>query len=570
MRFTSILACCLLFVLGCQKKENHDLTTVTFTLPDLSGRSAENLYQRVASAPATIDEVNCFAVMVSGPDAQLSRTSCPVVDAANANVAVPKKIGLTVGLVPSGRSITLRIPAGSKRQFTLLGVKADPLSACMDFGDPNLSQDYTSQLFIVGESSQIDLQPSTEVSIPIKLAAAGTAFTSTSPRIGECSGPDSPSGRGRILPTQAKVQKDFFPYNILQYNACNGVNIAFLDGQGRNGPTIAAQNMILERAEVYADNSVGPFTTFAAYTNPDCTGTLPSEFSVAANTRNLAVFFNSTASASATGFRFKIKSGVNAPQSTYPEFTSDVMPIAQNTTTSLEIFGARRVIADMCYNMLGLFKTVDKTTVSGSAYTPNYADIQGQIFPEKFCSNTMLADGTTHSITPDTSFNFSMRFTQDVFTTTFISLTPTTTASSLAAKYTVQVVGGSYNPTFLRPELPPSLPANTPGCFGPFHVLVENEKGAAVVTDGQISLSFPAGFNHPDVAVFNNNLCNQNYAANFFDDYRKIYYIGVSTTAVSTNTTLSLRSQGQIDHPSNPGSSAFTVSLTTTTNILFK
>lgn len=569
MKFTLILVCSWIAFFGCQKKEIGETSTVTFTMPDLSGHSTQNFYQRAASAPATIDEVNCFAVMVSGPEPFMSRTSCPVVDSTSANISAQKRIGLVRGLVPSGGTISFPVPAGPQRQFTLLGVKANPLSACLDFMNPNISQDYTSQLFIVGTSSLIDLQPGVTVSVPIKLPTSGTAFTTGSPRIGECSGPDSPSNLGRILPTKTQVAKDQFPYNVLKYGSCNAVTLNFVDDFGRNGPTMAGQNMIVERAEVSTAGVVGVFSSFAMYTDPNCANSLTTEFNVPANTRNFPIFFSSSASPSVSGFRFKVRPGTTAPASIYPESISETFLIAPVGTAAIEVLGTRRVIPDMCYNMVGNFKTTDLSPLTGSAYTPTYATPESAIFPEKFCTNAAIANGTAHSITPSAQFDFSMRFTQDTFTSTFISLTPTTASGSgIASQYAVQVVGGSHNPTFLRPELPPYIPAATSGCFGPFQVLVENEKGGAIVTNGTIALTFTVG--HSDVGIYNNNLCNQNYASLFASDYRRSFYVGVSSTAVVTNTTLTLRSQGQIDHPSALGSTANAVSLTTFVNLPFK
>lgn len=568
MKFTLILVCSVFVFLGCQKKETGETTTVTFTMPDLSGYGTQNIYQRAASAPATINEVNCFAVMVSGPEPYLNRTSCPVVDSTSANVASAKRIGLVRGLVPSGGTISFPVPAGPQRQFTLLGVKANPLTACLDFMNPNLSQDYTSQLFIVGESSFIDLQPGVTVNVPIKLPASGTAFSSTSPRIGECSGPDSPSNLGRIMPTKTQIVKDQFPYNILQYSSCNSLNITFVDDFGRNGPTPTGQNIILERAEMIG-GSVGPYTSFAMFADPNCATSITTEFNIPANVRNFPVFFSSAASPSVSGFKFRLRPGTTSPVSPYPESMSDIFLIAPVGTASIEIFGTRRVVPDMCYNMIGNFKTTDLNPLSGSAYTPSYASLEASIFPEKFCTNPAIASGTAYAISPNTQFDFSMRFTQDNFSSTFIALTPTAAASNtMTARYPVQVVGGSHNPTFLRPELPPFIPAATAGCFGPFQVLVENERGGALVTEGTIALGFTVG--HPDVAVFNNNLCNQNYASFFSSDYRRLFYIGVSTTAVAANTVVTFKSQGLIDHPSAPGNSLYSVSLTTTVNFPFK
>lgn len=569
MKFTLILVCSWIVFFGCQKKETGEITTVTFTMPDLSGHGTQNFYQRAASAPATIDEVNCFAVMVSGPEPFMSRTSCPVVDSSSANISAQKRIGLVRGLVPSGGTVSFPVPAGPQRQFTLLGVKADPLSACLDFMNPNISQDYTSQLFIVGESSFIDLPPGATVSVPIKLPASGTAFSTGSPRIGECSGPDSPSNLGRILPTKTQVVKDQFPYSILKSSSCNAVTLNFVDDFGRNGPTITSQNVILERAEVSTAGVVSPFASFPMFTDPNCTNSLTTEFNIPANTRNFPVFFSSSASPSVSGFQFRLRPGTTAPVSLYPATISETFLIAATGTASIEVLGTRRVLPDMCYNMVGNFKTTDLTDTTGSAYTPTYASAESIIFPGKFCTNTAIANGTAFSITPDTKFDFSMRFTQDTFTSTYISLTPTvTSASTMAAKYQVQVVGGSYNPTFLRPELPAFIPAATAGCFGPFQVLVENEKGGALVTEGTIALSFTVG--DPNVGIYNNSLCNQNYASFFTSDYRRSFYIGVSTTAVVANTVLTFKSQGLINHPSTPTNTTFAVSLTTSTNLLFK
>lgn len=569
MKFTLILVCSLFVFFSCQKKETGEITTVTFTMPDLSGYGTQNIYQRTASAPATIDEVNCFAVMVSGPEPYMSRTSCPVVDSTSANISAQKRIGLIRGLVPSGGTISFPVPAGPQRQFTLLGVKASPLTACLDFVNPNLSQDYTSQLFVIGESSSVDLQPGATVNVPIKLPTAGTVFSNASPRIGECSGPDSPSNRGRIVPTKTQVSKDFFPYNILKYSSCNAVNVNFIDDFGRNGPTVAGQNIILERAEVSTGGVVGPYTSFPMFSDQNCANVLTTEFNIPANTRNVPVFFSSSTSPSVSGFKFKLRPGTTLPISQYPESISDTFLIAPSGTSTIEVLGTRRVIPDMCYNMVGNFKTTDLTPLNGSAYTPTYASLESSIFPDKFCTNAAISNGTAFAITPDTRFDFSMRFTQDNFTSTFIALTPTTGSSStMTAKYAVQVVGGSHNPTFLRPELPSFIQAGTIGCYGPFQVLVENEKGGAIVTNGTIALTFTAG--HPDVGIYNNNLCNQNYASLFASDYRRSFYVGVSTTAVATNTVLTLRSQGQIDHPSALGSAASVVSLTTIVNLPFK
>ena len=569
MKSIYILLCSLIVFAACEKKETGEMTTVTFTMPDLSINSRHNVYTRAASAPTTIDEVNCFAVMVTGPEPFLNRTSCSLVNSVGSQVAAAKRTGLFRGLIPSGGVITLSIPAGASRQFTLFGVKANPLSACIDFNSPNASTEFTSDLFLVGESAAVDLQPGVTVAVPIKLPTAGTAFNTGSSRIGDCTGPDTPF-KTRILPTRTQIVKDYFPYDTLQSNTCNSVNINFLDDIGRTGTTAFPYNMVLERAEVLTNGTVGSYLPFGMFTGSDCTNTLTTEFTVPANTRNLSVFFSTSASPSVSGFKFRLKPGTTSP-APYAESLSETFFIAQNTDASIDIFGPRRIIKDMCYNLEGTFKTADKTVLSGSAYTASYPDIQGRVFPEKFCSNTPLIGGAPHAITVDTRFDFSIRYDQINFTQTYFSLLPTVSASSTVfhARYPIQVVGGSINPTFLRPELPLSLPAGTTGCFGPFQVLVENERGAAIVTEGSIVVS-PISGSPANIGIFNNNLCNQIYASSFADDYRRVFYIGVSTTAIAAPTTVSFRASGQIDHPSSIGDPLMAASLTTIVPLEFK
>lgn len=570
MKSIFILMCAVLVFVGCEKKVSGEMTTVTFKMPDLSVNSSQNVYSRAASAPTTINEVNCFAVMVTGPEPFLNRTTCTVVDSTGSQITNPKKTGLIRGLVPSGGMISLAISAGASRKFSLIGVKANPLSACMDFNSPNVSFDFISELFLIGESAAIDLEPGVSVNVPIKLPVPGTAINSASSRLGDCSGPDSPF-KPKILPTRTQIVKDYFPYDFFRTVGCQSVNINFIDESGRSAGTAANYNLILERAEVLTSGSVGSFISFPMYSEPSCTTALTTEFTVPSNTQSLPVFISTTGvSPSVSGFIFRLKPGATQP-APFAETISNTFFLAQDTEASIDIFGPRRIVKDMCYNLAGTFKTVDKTAVSGTEYKVSYPDIQGRVFPDQFCVNTPLASGTIHAVTVDSKFNFSVRFDQDNFTQTFFSLLPTvnTTSSTFFAKYPIQIVGGSHNPTFLRPDLPLSLPATTTGCFGPFQVLVENERGGAIVTDGSISVSLLSGA-PPSVAVFNNSQCNQNYASSFADDYRRVFYLGVSTTTVAANTTVGLRASGQVNNPNEPGNPTLAASLTTTVSFQFK
>lgn len=565
MKTFCILICGLFLFMGCEKKETSSMSTVTFTMPDLS---LNKVYSRAASAPSTINELNCFAVMVTGPEPALTRTSCSVVDSVGSQVSAAKKMGIFRGLVPSGGSISLQIPAGSQRQFTLLGVKANPITACMDVNSQFSSSDYTSDLFVVGESSTVDLQPGVTVNVPISLPPAGTTFNSGSGRLGDCTGPDSPF-KASIIPTKASVVKDYFPYDVFRYNTCNAININFTDDAGRLGGTSTAYNMTLEQATV-TSGIVSTYTLTNLYTNSSCSNNIGSEFTVPANTKKLQFFTYTGVSPSVDALKFRLKPGATNP-SPFAEYISENLLIAKNAEGAVEVFGARRVVADMCYDMVGTFKNTDLTVVSGSAYSVSYPDIEGKLFPGKDCTATPHVSGTAYAVTVDSQFEFSMRYTQDFFASTYFSLIPTvlTTSATVTGKYPIQVVGGSHNPVFLRPELPEYIPVSTTGCFGPYQVLIENERGAALVTEGSIVVALASGA-PSNLRIFNNSFCNQNYSSSFADDYRRVFYIGVSTTAIVSPQSVNVLTTGQIDHPDNLGNDTYTTSLTTVVPLQFR
>lgn len=565
MKTIYILICGLFLFMGCEKKETSAMSTVTFTMPDLS---VNQIYSRAASAPSTISDVNCFAVMMTGPEPALTRTSCTVVDSVGSQVSTAKKMGLFRGLVPSGSSISLSIPAGVQRQFTLLGVKANPITACMDVTSQFSSADFTSDLFVVGESSAVDLQPGVTVNVPISLPAAGSTFNTGSPRLGDCTGPDSPF-KARILPTKANVVKDSFPYDVLRLNNCNPIKVEFTDDNGRIGATTTSYNMTLEQATV-TSGVVSSYSTSNLYTNSSCSTNISSEFSVPANTKTL-MFYSYSVASSADAYKFRLKPGTTNP-APYAETITDNFVLAKYAEGALEVFGARRVVPDMCYDMSGYFKNTNLVAISGTAYSVSYPDIEGKLFPGKDCTATPHVSGTAYTLTNiDTNFDFSMRYTQDVFAATYFTLFPTvtTTSATVFGKYPVQVVGGSHNPVFLRPELPEFIPVSTTGCFGPFQVVIENERGAALVTEGAIVVSLASGA-PSNLKIFNNSFCNQNYASSFADDYRKVFYIGVSTTAIVSPQSVNVLTTGQIDHPDNLGNATYTTSLTTVVPLQFK
>ncbi|MCM2282456.1 MAG: RCC1 domain-containing protein, partial [Bdellovibrionaceae bacterium] len=68
--------------------------------------------------PATLGEVGCYAVFVGGPEPELNANSC-----RDANGNTLMRFGRMAGFYSAGAMAQLEVPAGSDRQFFILGVK---------------------------------------------------------------------------------------------------------------------------------------------------------------------------------------------------------------------------------------------------------------------------------------------------------------------------------------------------------------------------------------------------------------------------------------------------------------
>jgi hypothetical protein len=557
MKITDLL--CLIIIaisfVSCQKKNtDSEFTKITFTMPDLSGGqpqySSHILNQRSnVSDPTTINQVNCFALMVSGPDPFLNRTSCPIEDGNSTNIG-NLTVGIIAGLIPRNNQLTIFVPAGPKRKFYLVGVKADPITACVNFGDPNASAEFTSSQLIIGESSQVDLPPGIEVTVPIKIASSGTAIGANDRRLGTCVGPDSPSNKGKIFPTKVTITKNSFPINAVTNNTsnCNQLEINFVDdkgelGQNQNPIRMKLQKMVLPAGTI-SDSNV--------YTDPLCTNNIFDgvSFTVGAFIRTLPVFVNVGTPGSVSGVKYAATPVI----SPYPQFITEMFPLKfNNQAASADIFGPRRVLPDMCYNFTSNFRFFNKTLTDSASVTVNLADIETRVFPGFACANAPISSGTVHLVNLgllSDSFNFSAKFSQTYFANTYFTLTPhvTSATENLPARYNLQVVGGSRNPSFLRPEGPFKIPPNTLGCFGPFQAIIENERGGAIVTDGDIIPTTPSTL-ASHLGVKSDSNCIGAFQTQVLTDYRKVFYVHVSSTAISAGTPVQLAVHGEIEHP---------------------
>jgi len=541
---------------SCESK-TVDSTKVTITMPDLTTSKSISSKSSSTDNPSQINDVNCFAVMVGAQDPLLSRTTCAIkTESASGTETIigEKKVGIIRGLIPSGGTIVLDVPPGLGRKFTLIGLKASALSACLDFADPNSNLDLISDPFIIGESTPVNLEPGIEVTVPIKLPASGTAFTSSSPKIGDCTGPDTPR-KNNIIPTRAIVSKNTFPLTNFKESSCNPITIEFVDDLGRNGELSESFSAQIQLNSKTASGSLT--TEVLNYSNnSDCSN--PSEggisFDKNINSRSKQIYFSTTAVASATEYALSINS-FSATQ--FPSMTSDYFTNNTSSTVALDIQGARRVISDVCYNMQGKFKHVggdiytnqtverfkiDTTDLNQKIYTGQDCQILNRVLPTSV-SSTAQSDLVTTA-----GFNFSMKFSDAAYKKTFVKLTPiVSSASATTIVYPVEVFGGIRNPAGLSIEMYNTFPANG-SCSGPFSISIINERGGVVpITSGTINVTVSS------TAVGNIHLkevgCGSTLgpSLNSPDNYRKSF--AIYNTTVSTGTEADIVFTATLEHP---------------------
>jgi alpha-tubulin suppressor-like RCC1 family protein len=199
-----------LFMAACVRPGGEP-ATVRFKLPQ-TGLSKHDLPLQKSSNslaetswgqgdPTTFSEIDCYAVMVSGPD--LADGIC-----ANASDTEIFKVGFIAGLYPAGSEISVSVPSGDQRKIRLIGLKASSSLACNVSVKDKLPLENLSAPFELG-SSTLDLIPGEVKSLEIlaTLTAAGrfhsckSSIFSFGPSSSSTTNPDpvSPNGVTAVL-----------------------------------------------------------------------------------------------------------------------------------------------------------------------------------------------------------------------------------------------------------------------------------------------------------------------------------------------------------------------------------
>ncbi len=512
---------------SCGKVDDQLNASVTITMPDLSNSNiAESVSAQMnssVSTPTLLSDINCYAVMVGGPagESNLNRTSCEIVTVSSTlgvsgtkTVVENRKVGMIRGLVPSNGTISLEVPSGTDRVFSLIGFKASPATSCLGFTDPNVNLDLVSDPILLGTTGGVNLTGGVINNVTIQMISSGGSIVNNK-QIGECYGPDNP-GTSRIVPTRAILTKNNFPANVLVANQCNSIDVEFVDAAGRTGdiPVSAVIRLSHDIRDVSGTISGGGGQTYDLYNSfSECNSSvnMTDYLSINEKSRSRQIWLRSV---SDTALYYDLYPHVTTSATTG---IANILLGNENTfnnypssNLALETFGTQKVLPDTCYRMFASLKELTNTA-SAAPYrykvehpvVNGVPDVGASLYTattdsEVNCLNSNLLQHNATTSAPITASGkayFFIKYSSGLsYRKTSFSLTPVVSGVSstnlVKTTFPVEVVEGSRNPSRVAIMGPNQITGSgTCPADRLLKAIVVNEKWAALPASSTIYLT---------------------------------------------------------------------------------
>lgn len=188
----------ILFLFSCQRAEKIQTTQLSLSIsqPSSEKNSTLELNPNGTINPTGIADINCYALLISGPEDSLRKNTCKMENGATFPV------GFYAGgfyAQSGGTDISLEIPSGKDRVIKLVGFRVDTNSlpanysakdVCADFKGNSAYEMYMSDPFLIGELGQLEMLPGANKQLEFQ-----SSFVATQ-KIADCTGPDFSSGSG--------------------------------------------------------------------------------------------------------------------------------------------------------------------------------------------------------------------------------------------------------------------------------------------------------------------------------------------------------------------------------------
>lgn len=188
---------CLWIVQGCTRAANKESSKIQIQLPTSLSKPVEKVVGQKISDPTAVDEFNCYAVFIGGPEAEFKNNSCkfgPPRTGGNQPATVSKTIQFgkwwSGGSIPGSTIAIDDVPSGRDRVVFILGMKVvDPAVNCVDFRSHNIPDDsISSNGFLIGERGRLEFKPGEDAIVSVDLKLDNQLSVSG------CEGPEAPRG----------------------------------------------------------------------------------------------------------------------------------------------------------------------------------------------------------------------------------------------------------------------------------------------------------------------------------------------------------------------------------------
>ncbi len=252
---------------SCDRAEKKSISKVSFNLPAqqaLSIVTPQNLNPNGTINPTALSDINCYGVLVSGPEDFLRQNQCTL-----AATLAPFDVGFFIGgfsASAAGTSITFDVASGKDRVFRLVGFQVDTSSlttaglsaaqVCAQFKTNDVYQNYMSDPYILGQAAGVELLGGATQQVDL------AATFNSNLKVGDCKGPDFQSNKNG-LPTKLAINIQDIAIGTnakpLTSGSCVPMKFQLQDSNGFR-PDLSANPIITAKLKVnYLGSSIGTF-----------------------------------------------------------------------------------------------------------------------------------------------------------------------------------------------------------------------------------------------------------------------------------------------------------------------
>jgi len=272
-----IIACSLLSLFSCTRAEKEGATSVTLNLPSTWAQHEAGAVEtksvitplslNSSIVPANLSDLNCFAVLVGGPEAGMSDNICKYKSTSDTFTVGMALAGFTNNGA-SGAQLKFEVPNGKSRSIYLIGFKILTSSvvaagssvekACASLIKDDSLENFISEPYLISTANEINMSGE-DLAIPM------TATLNSTLKIGDCKGPDFPdhggsSGNGQpakfaisFQDETGSITKQFRP------NQCIGVRFQVQDSDGKRADMSTNPNISGRVTMNYGGSAIGTF-----------------------------------------------------------------------------------------------------------------------------------------------------------------------------------------------------------------------------------------------------------------------------------------------------------------------